>query len=221
MHALLIGATGATGRDLLTLLLEDNSFSRVDVFVRRQLSFQHQKLHTHVIDFDAIAEWQDFVKGDVLFSCLGTTLKAAGSKEAQWKIDYDYQYNFAKVARINNVPSMVLVSSSMASPSSLFFYSRMKGQLEVAIKELGFPQLRLFNPPTLIRKNSDRKAEKLFSNIISVFNKVGLLNNQRPLPTEVLAQAMIQAAKDNTDGCKVYEGKKIWHSAASPSLFVK
>ncbi|MDA6130770.1 NAD(P)H-binding protein, partial [Escherichia coli] len=92
MHALLIGATGATGKDLLDILLEDDSFHRVDIFARRDLHIQHEKLKVHVIDFDNSEQWKHLVKGDVLFSCLGTTLKAAGSKEAQWKIDYDYQY---------------------------------------------------------------------------------------------------------------------------------
>src|SRR5215213_2193835 len=103
MHALLIGATGATGKDLLNLLLKDETFHQIDIFVRRKLELQHEKLHVHVIDFDKPEQWQHLVKGDVLFSCLGTTLKVAGSKEAQWKIDYDYQYNFAKAARENNV----------------------------------------------------------------------------------------------------------------------
>src|SRR5918994_4181591 len=117
MHALLVGATGATGKDLLELLLKDDAFHRVDIFVRRNLDLQHEKLKTHVIDFDKPYEWNQLVNGDVLFSCLGTTLKVAGSKEAQWKIDYDYQYQFAKAARENGMHSYVLVSSGFASPS--------------------------------------------------------------------------------------------------------
>src|SRR5215213_8400607 len=147
MHALLIGATGATGKDLLQLLLNDGAFHRVDIFVRRRLDVQHEKLKVHIIDFDKPAQWSQLVKGDVLFSCLGTTLKAAGSKEAQWKIDYDYQYDFAKAARENGVDNYVLVSSSGASPDSLLFYPRMKGQLESAVTSLGFAKLSIFNPP--------------------------------------------------------------------------
>ena len=86
MHALLIGATGATGKDLLELLLKDNAIHQVDIFVRRHPDLQHNKLNIHVIEFDRPEQWKHLVKGDVLFSCLGTTLKAAGSKDAQWKI---------------------------------------------------------------------------------------------------------------------------------------
>ncbi|XRG80162.1 NAD(P)H-binding protein [Rossellomorea sp. GAMAL-10_SWC] len=121
MHALVIGATGATGKDLLELLLKDDSFHQVDIFVRRNLVVKDSKLKVHVIDFDKPEQWKHLVKGDVLFSCLGTTLKLAGSKEAQWKVDYEYQYQFAKFARKNGVDNYVLVSSGYSSANSRFF----------------------------------------------------------------------------------------------------
>lgn len=213
MHALLIGATGATGKDLLELLLKDDSFHQVDIFVRRDLDFQHAKLKIHVIDFDKPEQWEYLVKGDVLFSCLGTTLKAAGSKEAQWKIDYDYQYQFAKAARENNVNNYVLVSSDYSSPDSLFYYSRMKGQLEEAVKALGFPKLSIFNPPVLIRKNSDRTMEVVGLKAIQFFNKIGIFLFQKPLPTEILAQAMINSVKTKENGFFKLQGKEIWKCA--------
>ncbi|WP_282141637.1 NAD(P)H-binding protein [Cytobacillus oceanisediminis] len=213
MHALLIGATGATGKDLLDILLEDDSFHRVDIFVRRDLHIQHEKLKVHVIDFDNSEQWKHLVKGDVLFSCLGTTLKAAGSKEAQWKIDYDYQYQFAEAARENNVSHYVLVSSGSSSPDSLIFYTRMKGQLEEAVKALGFPKLSIFKPPVLIRKNSDRTMEVAGLKAIQFFNKFGILRSQEPLPTEILAEAMIHSAKTKDNGFFTLEGKAIWECA--------
>lgn len=214
MYALLIGATGATGKDLLDLLLKDDSFHQVDIFVRRGLDIQHEKLKIHVIDFDKPEQWKHLVKGDVLFSCLGTTLKAAGSKEAQWKVDYDYQYQFAKFARENHVYNYVLVSSGFSSPNSLYFYTRMKGQLEEAVKALGFPKLTIFNPPVLIRKDSDRTAEVAGLKAIQFFNRIGIFRSQNPLPTEILAQAMINSAKTKENGIITLEGKAIWACAS-------
>lgn len=213
MKALLIGATGATGSDLLELLLKDEAFDRVDVFVRKAIAIQHEKLHVHVINFDQISEWQHLIQGDVLFSCLGTTLKAAGSKDAQWKIDYDYQYSVAKAARDNGVQNMVLVSAAMASPDSRFFYNRMKGQLELDVKKLGFAHLHIFNPPMLLRKNSDRKAEIFAAKVIKALNSIGLLKAQTPLPTEILAQALIHASKDKKSSFQQYEANAIWKCA--------
>lgn len=196
MNALVIGATGATGKDLVEQLMKDDSFESIDVFVRRSLDIQYDdKLTVHVIDFDQPDEWRDLVKGDVLFSCLGTTIKAAGSKEAQWKVDYGYQYEFAKAAKENGVDRYVLVSAEFASPKARSFYSKMKGQLEEAVKELDFSKLTIIKPPILMRKGSDRTFEVLGLKAIQLMNKAGVFRSQQPLPTEVLAKAMINSAK--------------------------
>jgi uncharacterized protein YbjT (DUF2867 family) len=213
MHALIIGATGATGKDLMNLLLTDPTFDRIDIFVRRNIDLQHAKLKTHLIDFDHPEQWKHLVQGDVLFSALGTTLKAAGSKEAQWKIDYEYQYQFAKAARENNVANLVLVSAGMASPKSMFYYSRMKGKLEVAVKALNFQKLDIFNPPLLIRKNTDRGGEITALKTLKYLNKIGLFSSQKPLPTEVLAQSMINVAKTKNTGVFTYHPRAIWEQA--------
>ena len=85
--ALVIGATGAVGRDLVEQLSEDEAFGGVVAFARRPLAVESPKLTVHVIDFDHPERWRQLLRGDVLFSCLGTTIKAAGSQEAQWKVD--------------------------------------------------------------------------------------------------------------------------------------
>ncbi|MGV3711323.1 MAG: NAD(P)H-binding protein [Gemmatimonas sp.] len=213
MHALIVGVTGATGSDVLDQLLADSACTRVDVFVRRPFDRQHTKLHVHQINFDAPAEWQHLVQGDVLFSCLGTTLKVAGSKEAQWKIDYDYQYNFAKAARENGVASYVLVSADGASARSPIFYSKMKGQLEDAVQALGFQNVIIFNPPILERKNTDRSGEVTGIRVINFLNRFGILRSQKPLRTEILAQAMINCAKVKASGVLKLKGAEIWRRA--------
>ena len=200
MKALLIGATGATGSDLLQLLLMDSEVESVTIFVRRDPLINHPKLKVHLIDFNRNEQWSHLVKGDILFSCLGTTLKVAGSKEAQWKVDHDYQYRFAEAARENGVGTLLLVSSMNASPKSPFFYARMKGELEEAIRRLEFPGLMIFRPPSLIRKGSDRTMERVGLKVIGFLNRLGLLQSMRPLSTEQLAKAMLRAAKSIREG---------------------
>ena len=161
MKALVLGATGAIGKDLVEQLLQDYTFDRVDIFVRREVKIPSAKLVAHVVNFDHPEQWADRITGDVLFSCLGTTIKAAGSQDAQWKVDYTYQYNAAKAARENGVPMYVLVSSVGANSKSKVFYTKMKGALDDAVQKLGFPACFILQPPSLIRKGSDRFGEKV------------------------------------------------------------
>ncbi len=200
MKALVLGATGATGKDLVEKLLADPDFTEVHTFVRKTVANENSKLHQHVVDFEQPNEWKNLVKGDVAFSCLGTTLKTAGSKEEQKKVDVDYQYNFAKIARENGVEDYILVSAYGANSKSKIFYSRMKGELEDEVKKLHFNKITIFQPGMLERKNTQRTGEVLGGKIIKFANKFGMLESQKPLPTSVLAQAMINSAKIKSNG---------------------
>ena len=94
MKALIIGATGATGKDLVNTLLQDAFYTEVIIFVRRSGGIVHSKLKEVITDFDNLAAVAELITGDILFSCLGTTLKAAGSKDKQWYIDYGIPLRF-------------------------------------------------------------------------------------------------------------------------------
>ena len=210
MKALIIGATGATGKDLVTQLLADNTYSEVHCFVRKPLALTHPKLRAHVVNFDTPEAWADLLHGDIAFSCLGTTLAVAGSKEAQWRVDYDYQYHFAQQCKANGVPTFVLVSAAMANAQSKVFYNRMKGQLEDAVKALGFSCLLIFQPSVLIRSNSDRGAENFSVKAIHFLNKIGLFKRYRPMPTEILAEKMLSAVYNSPKGTFTFTLDKIF-----------
>ena len=210
MKALIIGATGATGKDLLSQLLADDTYSEVHCFVRKPMSISHPKLHAHVVDFDTPEAWSDLVRGDVAFSCLGTTLAVAGSKDAQWRVDYDYQYTFAQQCKANGVPTFVLVSAAGAKAQSKLFYNRMKGQLEDAVKALDFSCLLIFQPSVLIRSNSDRAGENLSVKTINFLNKLGILKRYRPVPTEILAEKMLSAVYNSPKGTFTFTLNKIF-----------
>lgn len=200
MKALVLGATGATGTDLVNQLLKDPQYDEVSVFVRKPLEIENSKLKVNIVDFDKPEEWQNLVEGDVAFSCMGTTLKNAGSKEAQKKVDFQYQYDFAKAAKENKVEDYILVSSYGANANSKLFYSKMKGELEDSVKALHFPKITIFQPGMLDRKDSARTGEVLGGKLIKFANKLGVFESQKPLPTDVLAKAMINSSKIKSSG---------------------
>jgi uncharacterized protein YbjT (DUF2867 family) len=196
LNALVIGATGATGQEIVSQLLEDDNFNSVSIFVRKDPNITHTKLKTYVIDFSKVEDYRELIKGDVLLSCLGTTLRAAGSKEKQYLVDYTYQYEFAKIASENGVPIYSLVSSTGANEASPFFYPKIKGELEEAIKKLPFKTIQIFQPPTLIRqKNLMRTGEKIGIKIFGFLISFGILKSQKPLAVSKLAKVMVEQIK--------------------------
>ena len=209
MKTLVIGATGAVGKDLVQQLIEDSSVERVDIFVRREVKISAPKLVVHVIDFDHPETWASQLQGDVLFSCLGTTIKAAGIQENQWKVDYTYQYEAAKAAKANGVKTYVLVSSVGANAKSKVFYTKMKGALDDAVQELGFEGCFILRPPSLIRKGSDRFGEKVGIVALKAFNAIGLLRSFTPMRTEDVAASMIRLAKSGRQGVEIIDSQEI------------
>ena len=210
MKALIIGATGATGKDLVNILLQDTNYSKIVIFVRRPTGINHPKLSEILTDFDKQEEVSEHIKGDVLFSCLGTTLKAAGSKDKQWHIDYEIPLQFAEIANRNGVPKMVLLSSYGASATSSVFYSQLKGKLEDAISKLGFPCYIIFRPGLLERKDTDRIGEKISAGLLHFLNRLGLIRKFKPMPTMILAEKLAKAPKVFSQGQHVIELNKIF-----------
>jgi len=200
LTAILIGATGATGSEILNQLLVDSDFKKVIVFSRRPLGIENAKLENHVVNFDEIHHWAHLIQGDTLFSALGTTLKDAGSSTKQYKIDYTYQYEVAKAASNNGVGTYILISSYGANAKSAIFYSRMKGQLDEAVQQLAFSKIHIFRPGILARQaNKIRFVEKTTITILNILNKLGVLKSQRPMPVTLLAQKMILVSKKALD----------------------
>jgi uncharacterized protein YbjT (DUF2867 family) len=147
--AIVIGGTGLVGKCLVKQLLEDPGTTKVVALVRRAVLPRHDKLQELIVDFERPDSFADAVRGDVLFSALGTTLGQAGSIAAQRRVDYDYQLEVAKLAARNGVKTYVLVSSGLANPRSRMAYLKMKGELERDVKSLGFSSVQILQPGLL------------------------------------------------------------------------
>lgn len=210
MKALIIGATGATGKELLNVLLQDSDYTKVVIFVRRSMGIVHPKLHEIVTDFNNLEELSQNIAGDVWFSCIGTTLKAAGSKEKQRYVDYDIPARFAAIAKRNSVGIAVLLSAYGADAASKIFYSRIKGELENAVGKLSFKSYIIFRSGLLLRKDTDRTGERLFAAILKFVNSIGMAKKFRPMPTLLLAQKLAKAPKIFVEGKHVIPLDKIF-----------
>ena len=211
MKAIVIGASGATGRELIKILLQKSQVKQILVFTRKKLDVSNSKLDVHVINFAEIDKYRNIIKGDILFSALGTTLKDAKSKTKQFEVDYTYQYNLAKISSENNVKTLSLVSSSGANENSLFFYPRIKGLLESSVKQLSFENIQIYQPPFLIRQSDVMRVnEKIGIFIFKALNSVGVLNSLKPLSVSRLAEKMVnEALKKHPQRVMVFENKDI------------
>ena len=205
-----IGASGLVGQQLVGQLLNHPDFKKVRIFVRRKCSITHPKLEEHLIDFDTPESWKHLVQGDVLFSTMGTTIKMAKTKENQYRVDFTYQYDFAKVAAENGVSAYVLVSSMGASSKSSVFYSRIKGELEDAVSKLNFRKLIIFRPSILDANRQEKRAGEKVELVIIRFLTKFILKNYKPTPVDILASKMIRLSLDQTAGFRMIEGADIF-----------
>ena len=196
MKAIVIGSTGMVGKQLIIQLLKSNDYTEVVSLVRRQSKVIHPKLKEHVINFDLPDTWSHLVSGDVLYSCLGTTIKQAKTQDSQFKVDFTYQYVVARIAAENGVSKYVLVSSAGAHERSPIFYSRMKGKLDASILSLPFEVISILRPGQLYGdRDVNRPADKISVFIMFLLNKLHILRKYKPINASEVASAMINAAK--------------------------
>ena len=212
--AIVIGATGLTGTQLVAQLLKDSRFDTVKVFVRRSTGIKNAKLAEHIVDFNSPDDFKKLVTGDVLYSAMGTTLKVAGSKEAQYLIDYTYQYNIAKIAAANGVGTFVLVSAAGSNPSSKVFYSKIKGELERDVKLLPFDAIHIIRPGMLAGDRKEhRGGEKIGIAVMKLVSKIPGLGSLKPILGTEVAQAMINATFKDKQGIHSYSMGEVFKLA--------
>jgi uncharacterized protein YbjT (DUF2867 family) len=213
MIATLIGGTGLTGSSLVRLLLADPVITRVISVSRRSLSVSNAKLREVLVsDLAELPSIESRIRGDFYFSCLGTTLKAAGSKENFEKVDHDAIVAFAKVAKAHYANSFTLVSAMGASASSMFFYNKVKGRTEDGIKALGLRSLTIFRPALLVGPRLEaRFAERIAERTLVPLSRILPTRIAKGLTTDVetLAMRMLEEGKAARAGVHVIPAREI------------
>lgn len=209
----LAGASGLVGGELLKQLLADDAFGRIISVGRRQLPLQHLKLTQATVDFADPAAFAALPAPEVAFSCLGTTIKKAGSKEAFRAVDHDAVLTFAKAAKERGARAFLHVSSTGADARSSMLYQAVKGQIEEALTGLGFESVVALRPSIL---DGDRADSRPLESIgLSIGRALGpLLGKYRPTPASAVAAAMVAAWKADRRGPRVMEAKEIWDDYA-------
>jgi uncharacterized protein YbjT (DUF2867 family) len=206
--AWLAGGSGLVGGELLRHLVDDPSFTRIVAVGRRPLALESPKLAQATVDFarpetlEAISS--DGPSPDVVFSCLGTTMKKAGSREAFRAVDHDAVLAVAKEGRARGARSFLHVSSIGANPDAFAFYSRVKGEIERAVAELGYDSVYAFRPSFI---DGDRGESRLGERIaIAIAGALGpLFGKYRPTSVDRIVRAMLGAAKAPVPGVHVVE----------------
>lgn len=205
--ALLLGATGLVGSHLLEQLLNDARYETVVALTRRSLGQTHPKLRQEIIDFDQPDPAK--IKGDDLFSALGTTLRKAGSKEAQYKIDCTYPYEIGRIARDNGVQQYLLVSSIGADAQSSNFYLRTKGELEEKLKALNFKTFVSARPSFLLGQRKEfRLGEKIGIVLAQAFSFL-IPKKYRGIQAGKVATALIELANRDLSGVHIVESDRL------------
>jgi uncharacterized protein YbjT (DUF2867 family) len=210
--AILIGASGLVGQEILLDLLEDPYFSSIKVIVRRPISHQHPKLEQIVVDFEDLSKYANQVKGDIALSALGTTIKTAGSKEAFSKVDYTYIMNFAEIVKQNGAERFLLVSSLGVSESGGNFYLTVKRDVENSLKRMKFKSLIIVRPSMLLGKRNEFRAGELIGKIVMKmlnFLFIGKLKKYKAINAKTVAKAMVELSKTDLEGVSVFESDRL------------
>ena len=205
--ALLAGATGLIGSQLLLLLLASERYAKVIVVGRKAVPTIHPKLVQVVTELDQLDEIRLKLIADDVYCCLGTTMKQAGSKEAFFKVDFLYVVQLAALTASNFAAQFMVVSSMGADADSAIYYNRVKGEMEAAVRQTPFRAIHIFRPSLLLGERAQpRLGERLGAVALQLASPLlrGPLLKYRPVAGATVAAAMLHAAEDDGRGVRVH-----------------
>jgi len=204
---LLVGATGLVGRECLRLLLADPDVMRLVVLTRRPLPLEvgAAKLDAHVVDFARLDEYAELFAVDQIICALGTTMRRAGSRERFRAIDYGLVLRIAQLGAARGVRHFLLVSSLGASAESRVFYSRVKGELEDAVRALPFRSITIVRPSILLGKRGERRVREQIGKRLARLAP----RRYRPVEASVVAERLVHEAQLDAPGIRVIESTEL------------
>lgn len=210
--ALVAGASGLVGGELLQLLLASEAYAGVTCLVRRPLALKHPKLTVVTAEFQALDTLEPFPGVQDVFITLGTTIAKAGSQEAFRKVDHDAVLAVATQALKAGASQLLVVTALGANPRSSLFYNRVKGEVELALMGLGYPCVQIFRPSMLDGDRAERRpAERVGLAVMRV--AAPLLGKRRPVHARTVAGAMVNTAQQGLKGLHIHENDALFRLA--------
>lgn len=207
LTAIVAGATGLVGGECLRQLLSSRRYERVVVVTRRELGggLRHDKLRAVMVDFERLDDVRTQLGADHVFCALGTTIRKAGSQARFREVDCEYPLRLARLALGNGARHFSIVSALGASRSSPFFYSRVKGEAEQGLRQMGWPSLAILRPSVIAGDRAEsRPLERVSEHLLRLAPATW-----RPVPAADIAAAMIATALGEPPGVTVIESRDI------------
>lgn len=206
--ALIAGATGLIGQQVLSLLLNDPQYSQVIALTRKPLE-AHPKLKQVETDFSNLEQKKSDLQADTVFCCLGTTMAKAGSKENFYRVDFHFPYLLARISYTLGARQFLMVSALGANPKSSVFYNRVKGEAEKAISEIGFSSVHFFRPSLLLgARDEKRSGEKIAKSLFTFFD-ILIPAKYKAIDSAKVARAMVRASHDHSPGIQIHESRAL------------
>ena len=206
--ALILGASGLVGSEVLSLSLESDLYNKIVIVVRSPLTIKHNKLVEKIIDFD-MPKWEEIFPVDHVYCCLGTTIKQAGSKTNFIKVDHDYPLAFAVAAKKWESSIFSVITATGVSPKSRIFYNNVKGQLEKKLKSLELFSTLIFRPSLLLGERKEfRLGEKIGSGIAKVTSWM-TPKTYRAIHCKAVAKAMLAESFADKTGFNIISNKSM------------
>ena len=196
--ALIFGSSGLIGNYLLELILKDNNYNKIKLFVRSDLTDVNSKIEIIKTDFNNIENHKDKIVGDDCFFCIGTTRKNTPDKNEYIKIEYNLPIEVAKIAKSNSINNFIYISSLGANPNAASLYLKNKGKTEEELIKLNFSNLSILRPSILLgNRKENRVGEKIGIFAMKTLSPLflGNMKKYKPIKVEYVSKAMLQVAQ--------------------------
>jgi len=210
--AIILGASGLTGSILLEKLINDDSYESIKLFSRKKIEGLPKKVQQFIGDILELENFKANFKANEVFCCIGTTAKKTPNKETYKRIDFGIPVTAAKLSKLNNIPTFIVVSAMGANAKSSVFYNRTKGEMEQEVFQQNILNTYILRPSII---GGNRKENRLLEKIGLVIFKIiqplfiGKLKQYKIIEAEEIAQAMLNLANSKTSKEKIITSDKV------------